>query len=114
MQEYLKDRLWVHLRRAATAVLASGAVAATTLPALAQQTCEAMFLYDRLPDLQLETVPFLTSQDSAFTVAGQDDAPRARDYPVIDTLTAYELGRIFDVKQVRAQLTKGAAGPAME
>ncbi|MHB8816994.1 MAG: hypothetical protein ACYDAE_27535 [Steroidobacteraceae bacterium] len=154
MQEYLKDRLWVHLRRAATAVLASGAVAATIvhanpssnivlvptadLPRLAPQTCEAMFLYDRfdgrtqlhveqnqgtrpagqdalldlprLRDPQLETVPLLTSQDSAFTVAGQDDAPRARDYPVIDTLTAYELGRIFDVKQVRAQLTRSDTG----
>ena len=110
MQEYLKDRLWVHLRRAATAVLASGAVAAATLPALAQQACEAMFLYDQLRDPQLETVSLLTSQDSAFTVAGLDDAPRARDYPVIDTLTAYELGRIFDVKQVRAQPTKGDTG----
>jgi hypothetical protein len=196
MQEYLKDRLWVHLRRAAMAVLASGAVAATTvhanpssnivlvppadLPALAQQTGEAMFLYDRfggrtllyvernpgarlatfnvtdpahitgqgsaqlsasgpfdfisplgnqaelvrfrqrqdaaldlprLRDPQLKTVPGLTLQDSLFTVTGQaNDAPPARDYPVIDTLTAYELGRIFDVKQVRAEFTKGDTG----
>lgn len=184
MQEYLKDRLWVHLRRAAMAVLAGGAVAATTLPALAQQTGEAMFLYDRfdgrpllyveqsqgtrlasfdvtdpvhikgqgsvqlsasgpfdlisplgnqaelvrfrrgqdavldllrLRDPQLETVPALALQDSAFTVAGEavagevNDAPPARNYP-IDTLTAYELSRIFDVKQVRAGLTKGDRG----
>lgn len=196
MQEYLKDRLWVHLRRAAMAVLASGAVAATTvhanpssntvlvppadLPALAQQTGEAMFPYDRfdgrtllyveqnrggrpatfdvtdpphiagqgfvqlsasgpfdfisplgnqaelvqfrqgqdavldlprLRDPQLKTLPALTLQDSAFTVTGEaNDAPPARDYPVIDTLTAYELGRIFDVKPVRAELTKGDTG----
>lgn len=195
MQEYLKDRLWVHLRRAAMAVLVSGAAAATTvnanpssnivlvppanLPASAQQAGEAMFLYGRfdgrallhveqnrgaglatfdvtdpahitgqgsvqlsasgsfdfisplgnqaelvrfrqgkdavldlpwLRDPQLKTVPGLTLQDSALTFAGQDDAPPARDYPVIDTLTAYELGRFFDVKQVRAELTKGDTG----
>jgi hypothetical protein len=184
MQEYLKDRLWVHLRRAAMAALASGAVASTTLPALAQQTGEAMLLYDRLDgrpllnveqnqgtrlasfdvtdpvhikgqgsvqlsasgpfdfisplgnqtelvrfrqgqdavldlprlrDPPLKTVPALALQDSAFTVAGEavageaNDAPPARSYPV-DTLTAYELSRIFDVKQVRAELTKGDTG----
>jgi hypothetical protein len=155
MQEYLKDRLCVHLRRAAMTVLASGAVAATTLPASAQQAGEAMFLYDRLAtfdvtdparitgqgsvqlsafrpfdfiaplgnqaepavmdlpwlrDPQLKTVPRLRLQDSIFTVAGQVDAPPLRDYPVIDTLTAYELSRIFDVKQVRAELTKDDTG----
>jgi hypothetical protein len=179
MQEYLKDRLWVHLRRAAMTVLVGGAVASTTLPALAQQTGEAMFLYDRfdggpllhveqnqgtrlasfdvtdpvhikgqgsvqlsasgpfdffsllgnqaepvrfrqardavldlprLRDPQLKTVRALTLQNSVFTVAGQVDAPPVRDYPAIDTLTAYELGRIFDVKQVRAELTKVDTG----
>ena len=196
MQEYLKDQLRVHLRRAAMAVLAAGAVAATAvhanpsnnlvlvppadLPALAQQTGEAMFLYDRfdgrtllyveqnqgaslaafdvtdpvhikgegsvqlsasgpfdfisplgnqaelvrfrqgqdavldLPrwrDPQLETLPALTSRDSAFAVAGEaNDAPPARDYPAIDSLTGYELSRMFDVKQVRAELTKGDTG----
>ena len=184
MQEYLKDRLWVHLRRAAMAVLAGGAVASTTLPALAQQTGEAMFLYDRfdsgpllhveqnqgtrlasfdvtdpvhikgqgsvqlsasgpfdfisplgnqaepvrfrqgqdavlelprLRDPQLKTVPALALQDSVFAVGGEavagkaNDAPPARNYP-IDTLTAYELSRIFDVKQVRAESTKGDTG----
>ncbi|MGC2028737.1 MAG: hypothetical protein WA642_01825 [Steroidobacteraceae bacterium] len=84
MQEYLKDRLWVHLRRATMAVLASGAVASMTPPALAQQTGEAV-------------------------AGGANDAPPARNYP-IDTLTAYELSRLFDVKQVRAELTKGATG----
>jgi hypothetical protein len=164
MQEYLKDRLWVHLRRAAMAVLAGGAVAATIvhanpssnivpvppadLPELAQKTSEAMFLYDRFDGRtarlagfdvtdpahttgqgsvqlsasgpfgsisplgnQAELVRCRQGQDavldSAFTVAGQDNASPARDYPVIDTLTAYELSRIFDVKQVRAKMTKG-------
>ncbi len=184
MQEYLKDRLWVHLRRAAMAVLAGAAVASTTPPAFAQQTGEAMFLYDRfdgrpliyveqypgtrlatfdvtdpvhfigqgsvqlsasgpfdfvsplgnqaelvrfgqghdavldlprLRDPQLEIVSALALQDSPFTVAGEavageaNDAPPARNYP-IDTLTAYELSRFFDVKQVRAELTKGDTG----
>ena len=191
MQEYLKDRLWVHLRRATMAVLASGAVASTTPPALAQQTGEGMFLYDRfdgrpliyveqyqgtrlatfdvtdpvhikgqgfvqlsasgpfdfvsplvdfvsplgiqaelvrfgqghdavldlprLRDPQLEIVSALALQGSPFTVAGEavageaNDAPPARNYPV-DTLTAYELSRFFDVKQVRAELTKGDTG----
>jgi hypothetical protein len=154
MQEYLKDRLWVHLRRAAMAVLASGAVAAATvhanpssnivlvLPAdlvtvpahitgqgsvqlsasgrfdfisplgnqaelvRFRQGQDAVLDLPRLRDPQLKTLPGLTLQDSAFAVDGQDDAPPARDYPVIDMLTAYELGRIFDVKQ--AQL-KGSA-----
>jgi hypothetical protein len=163
MQEYLKDRLWVHLRRATMAVLASGAVASTTPPALAQQTGEAMnqgtrlagfdvtdrvhikgqgsvqlsasgpfdFIsplgnqvelvrfgqghdavldLPRLRDPQLEIVSALALQDSPFTVAGEaNDAPPARNYP-IDTLTAYELSRFFDVKQVRAELTKGDTG----
>jgi len=159
MQEYLKDRLWVHLRRVAMTVLASGAVAATIvhadasstivrvppadLPALAQpdpacltgqgsvplsafgafdfisplvnqaelfrfrQGQDAVLDLPRLRDPQLKTVAGLTLQGSAFTVAGQVDPPPARDYPVIDTLTAYELSRIFDVKQVRAEVTKG-------
>jgi hypothetical protein len=196
MQEYLKDQLRVHLRRAAMALLATGAVAATIvhanpssnivlvppadLPALAQQTGEAMFLYDRfdgrtllyveqnqgaslaafdvtdpvhikgegsmrlsasgpfdfisplgnqaelvrfrqgqdavldLPrwrDPQLKTLPALTWQDSAFTVAGEaNDGLPARDYPGIDSLTGYELSRMFDVKQVRADLNKGDTG----
>jgi hypothetical protein len=65
---------------------------------------------------QAEPVRFRQRQDavldldSAFTVADQDDAPPARDYAVIDTLTAYELSRIFDVKKVRAELSKGDTG----
>jgi hypothetical protein len=99
MEEYLKDRLRVHLRRAAMAVLASGAVAATTFPALAQQTSEAMNPGTKCGQGQDAA---LELQDAAFTVAGEaNGAPPGRDYPVIDTLTAYELGRIFDVKRVK-------------
>jgi hypothetical protein len=122
MQEYLKDRLWVHLRRAAMTVLASGAVAAATVHADAQPdpACltgqgsvplSAFGAFDFISPLvnQAELVRFRQDQDAVL------DLPRLRDpqlktvaglYPVIDTLTAYELSRIFDVKQVRAELTR--------
>ena len=100
MQEYLKGPLSVHLRRAAMAVLASGAVAATTVakfdvtdPARIKGECSA--------------------QLSTFTGAIQDDAPPARDYPVIDTLTEYELSRMFDVKRVRVESAKGDTGTSL-
>jgi hypothetical protein len=121
MQEYLKDRLWVHLRRAAMAVLASGAVAATTvhanppsnmvpvppadLPASAQKTSEPMFLYDGFDGGAL----LYAQQNQGARLATFSELVRfqCQDYPAIDTLTAYELSRIFDVKQVRAKMTKG-------
>ena len=80
-----------------------------------RQRQDAVLDLPRLRDPQLKTVPALALRDSAFTVAGEavageaNDAPPARSYP-IDTLTAYELSRIFDVKQVRAELTKGDTG----
>jgi hypothetical protein len=38
------------------------------------------------------------------------DAPSALDFGAIDPVLSYELNRLFDVKQVRAQLTRTDAG----
>jgi hypothetical protein len=133
MQEYLKDRLWVHLRRAAMAVLASGAMATTTIHANPSSNLVLVPPADRGTTLASFDVtdpahikgqgcvqlsasgPFdfispLGNKAELVRFRQGQDAPPARDYPLIDTLTAYELGRIFDVKQVRAEFTKGDTG----
>jgi hypothetical protein len=47
----------------------------------------------------------------AFTVTRPTmDAPPARDFGAIDPLLSYELSRMFDVKQVRAQMTRSDTG----
>ena len=54
---------------------------------------EAVLELPRMKDLQLRKVP-------AFTA----------DQLITDSVSAYQLGRIFDTKQVRAQLTKDDTG----
>jgi hypothetical protein len=112
MQEYLKDRLWVHLRRAAMAVLAGGAVAATTVhanppsnPVPRADLCQGSVQLSAFGPFD-----FISPLGNQTELVRFRDAPPVRDYPVIDTLTAYELSRFFDVKQVRAELTKGDTG----
>jgi len=89
MKENVRDQPRMHLRRAAVAVLAIGAVAAGTVHA--------------------------DPSNTACAVAGSTmDAPPARDFGPIDTVLsyelAYELDRLFDVKQVRAQMTRTDTG----
>jgi hypothetical protein len=89
MKENVRDQLRMHLRRAAAAVLAIGAVAAGTVHA--------------------------DPSNTACGVAGPTmDAPPVRDFGPIDTVLsyelAYELDRLFDVKQVRAQMTRSDTG----
>jgi hypothetical protein len=89
MKENVKVQLQMHLRRAAVAALAMGAVAAGTVHAGPSTT--------------------------ACAVAGPTmDAPLVRDFGPIDTVLsyelAYELDRLFDVKQVRAQMTRTDTG----
>jgi hypothetical protein len=171
-----------HLRRAAMAIVATGAVAAATvhahpsdnivlvppadLPALARQPGDAMFLHDTLDGRtllyieqnqgarlatfdvtdpvhikgagsvqldasgpfdfisplgnQAELVRFRQGQVAVLDLPRMKDPqlktvqgltlPAARDYQVVDTVSSYELNRIFDVKQVRAEMTKGDTG----
>ena len=54
---------------------------------------EAVLELPRMKDPQLKTVPGFTA-----------------DQPIAGSVSAYQLGRIFDTKQVRAQLTKGDTG----
>ena len=85
MKENVRDQPRMHLRRAAVAVLAIGAVAAGTVHA--------------------------DHSNTACAVAGSTmDAPPARDFGPIDTVLTYELNRLFDVKQVRVQRTRTDAG----
>jgi hypothetical protein len=39
-----------------------------------------------------------------------EDAPSARDHSVVDPMNSYELNRVFDVKEVRAEMTNGDTG----
>jgi hypothetical protein len=80
MKENVRNQLQMRLRRAAAAVLAIGTVAAGTVHS--------------------------DPSNTACAVAG----PTARDFGPIDTVLsyelAYELDRLFDVKQVHAQMTR--------
>jgi hypothetical protein len=54
---------------------------------------EAVLELPRMSDPQLKTVPGFTA-----------------DQPIAGSVSAYQLDRVFDTKQVRAQLTKGDTG----
>jgi hypothetical protein len=101
MKENMRDQLQMQLRRAAAAVFAIGAVAAGTAHA------------DHSDFRQGEEYAVL--DHSVFAVAGPTmNAPPAQDLGPIDTVLsdelAYELDRLFDVKQVRAQMTRTDTG----
>jgi hypothetical protein len=58
--------------------------------------------------------PISDAGNYAFTVTRPTmDAPPARDFGAIDPLLSYELSRMFDVKQVRAQMTRTDTGTFM-
>jgi hypothetical protein len=126
MKENVRDLPQMRLRRAAVAVLAIGAVAAGTVHAdnsnfRQGKECAVLDLSSER-DPKLIAVPGLTlpglisdAGHSVFAVAGSTmDAPPARDFGPIDTVLsyelAYELDRLFDVKQVRAQMTRTDTG----
>jgi hypothetical protein len=72
----------------------------------------------RVRDPKLITAPGLTlprlisnAGHSVFAVTGPTmDAPPAQDFGPLDTVLSYELSRLFDVKQVRAQTTRSDTG----
>jgi hypothetical protein len=72
----------------------------------------------RVRDLKLMTVQGLTlpgptadAENNAFTVTSPTmNAPPALDFGAIDTVLSYELNRMFDVKQVRAQMMRSDTG----
>ena len=101
MKENVRDRLQMHLRRAAVAVLVIGAAAVGTVHADTSDFRQGK--------------EYAVLEHSACAVAGPTlDAPAARDFGPIDTVLsyelAYELDRLFDVKQVRAQMTRTDTG----
>jgi hypothetical protein len=54
---------------------------------------------------------FDVTENNAFTVTSPTmDAPPALYFGAIDTVLSYELNRMFDVKQVRAQMTRSGTG----
>ena len=85
MKENVRDQLQMRLRRAAVAIFAIGASAAGTAHAGPSRTV-------------------FTSPTSS--------TPPTLDFWAIDTVLSYELDRMFDVKQVRAQITRSDAGTA--
>jgi hypothetical protein len=55
--------------------------------------------------------PISDAGTNAFTVTSPTiDAPPALYFGAIDTVLSYELNRLFDVKQVRAQMTRSDTG----
>jgi hypothetical protein len=102
------------LRRTATVIFAIGAIAGTVQASPPGPEEYAVSDLSRAGDATLITVPGLTlpgpisvAGHSALAVAGPTtDAPRAADFGPIDTVLSYELNRMFDVKQVRAQTTR--------
>ena len=87
MTENVRDQLRMRLRRAAVAIFAIGASAAGTAHAGPSRTV-------------------FTSPTSS--------TPPTLDFWAIDTVLSYELDRMFDVKQVRAQMTRSDAGMLTE
>jgi hypothetical protein len=113
MKEKVRDPLQMHLRRAVVAVLAIGAVAAGAVHANPPNAVVAPPTHRPLITSLGLALPGLISDagHSSFTVAGPAmDAPPIQGFGPIDTVLTYELNRLFDVKQVRVQMTRTDAG----
>jgi hypothetical protein len=113
MKETVRDPLLMHLRRVAVAVLAIGVVAAGAVHANPSNTVVVPPTHLPLITSLGLTLPGLISDagHSSFTVAGPTmDAPPTQGFGPIDTVLTYELNRLFDVKQVRAQMTRTDTG----
>jgi hypothetical protein len=87
MTENVRDQLRMRLRRAAVAAFAIGALVVATVHAGPSRT--------------VVTSPAIST-------------PPTLDFWAIDTVLSYELDRMFDVKQVRAQMTRSDAGMLTE
>jgi len=87
MKENVRDQLRMRLRRAAVAAFAIGASVVATVHAGPSRT--------------VVTSPAIST-------------PPTLDFWAIDTVLSYELDRMFDVKQVRAQITRSDAGMLTE
>ena len=83
MKENVRDQLRMRLRRAAVAAFAIGASVVATVHAGPSRT--------------VVTSPAIST-------------PPTLDFWAIDTVLSYELDRMFDVKQVRAQMTRSGTG----
>ena len=109
MNENVRDQLPIRLRRAALTVFAIGAAAAGTVHASPSRTVVVVPPTD-LPALTLPG-PISNAGNNAFTVTSPTmDAPPALDFGAIDTVLSYELDRMFDVKQIRAQMARSDTG----
>ena len=94
MKLNVRDQLQMRLRRTAVASFAIGAMAAGTVHAS--------------PPSPVVVVPptDLPALADALTVTHPTmDAASALNFGAIDTVLSYELNRMFDVKQLRAQMT---------
>jgi hypothetical protein len=112
MKENVRDQLQMRLRRAAVAVFAIGAVATGTVHAgplyIAQNQGACLAAFDVTDPVHIKGEG---SVHLGFTVTSPTiDAPPALYFGAIDTVLSYELNRLFDVKQVRAQMTRSDTG----
>ena len=93
MKLNVRDQLQMRFRRAAVASFAIGALAAGTVHA-------------GPPSPVVVPATDLPALADALTVTHPTlDAAPALNFGAIDTVLSYELNRMFDVKQVRAQMT---------
>jgi len=100
MKLNVRDQLQMRLRRVAVASLAIGAIAAETVHAGPPTSVVVVPCRD-LSTLVQQTGEVMLLQE---TVEGGDAAP-ALNFEAIDTVLSYELNRMFDAKQLRAQMT---------
>ena len=93
MKLNVKDQLQMRLRRTVVASFAIGAMAAGTVHASP-------------PSPVVVPTTDLPALADALTVTHPTmDAASALNFGAIDTVLSYELNRMFDVKQLRAQMT---------
>jgi hypothetical protein len=93
MKQNVRDQLEMRLRRAAVASFAIGALAAGTVHASPPSPVV-------VPPTDLPALA-----DALTVTHPTTDAAPALNFGAIDTVLSYELNRMFDVKQVSAQMT---------
>jgi hypothetical protein len=119
MTHHVRVQLQMPFRQAAVAIFAIGAMAGTghacppsSVVVFAPMDEYAVSDLPKVRDPKLITAPGLTLpgliSDAGHCAAVDGptvDAPTTLDFGPIDTVLSYELSRMFDVKQVRAQMT---------
>ena len=126
MTHHVRFQLQMPFRQAAVAIFAIGAMAGTGHagpPSSVVVVTPKEYAVSDLPgvrDPKLITAPGLTlpglilDADHCAAVAGPTlHAPPALDFGPIETVLSYELNRLFDVKQVRAQMTRTDTGTTL-